>query len=120
MNGLIANTAYTYAVGEGPTGPWSETFTFTSPDFGPNASFGVSIYGDMGWLGSAQRPDRVNTGGVCAFVGSHVAECLATRLFYGLSLAADHTRDIMSPCNDLVACDETLHIICLNPCDCTL
>lgn len=95
MSGLIANTAYTYAVGEGPAGPWSDTFTFTSPDFGPNASFGVSVYGDMGWLGSAQRPDRVNTGGVYPFVVSHV---LATRLFMNSNFfCLLITREIVSP-----------------------
>ena len=57
MSGLAIDTAYAYSVGEGPAGPWSDVFTFTNKDSRPNASFAVSVYGDMGWLDSKQRPD---------------------------------------------------------------
>ena len=54
---MIHVRRYTYYVGEGPAGPWSEVFTFKNKDSGPNATFAVSMDGDMGWLDSTQRPD---------------------------------------------------------------
>jgi hypothetical protein len=61
MTGLTAGGAYSYVVGTAPT---TANFTFTAPNSDPTQPFGVAIYGDMGWLGSKQRPDHIPTGGL--------------------------------------------------------
>jgi predicted phosphodiesterase len=64
--GLVASTKYSYRVGDTATGSWSDVFAFTAADAADAVTypFGVSIYGDMGWLGSHERPVKVPVGGL--------------------------------------------------------
>lgn len=53
--GLQPEATYSYRVGDATAG-WSETFKFVAPPARQDASFGVAMFGDMGWLGSKERP----------------------------------------------------------------
>eukprot|EP00038_Savillea_parva_P018274 m.22861 g.22861 ORF g.22861 m.22861 type:complete len:487 (+) comp4035_c0_seq1:39-1499(+) len=68
LTGLSPASPYTYAVGSQespPNGTNAVTFSFIVPDSRPNRGpFSVSLFGDMGWLGSKQRPDLVPFGGL--------------------------------------------------------
>lgn len=61
MNGLAAGENYDYVVG---TAPNTASFTFKAPNSAPDQPFSVSVFGDMGWLGSKERPDLVPVGGL--------------------------------------------------------
>lgn len=66
LSGLEAGQVYYYRVGDSSADVWSQTFSFraapsTSAEFQP---FGVSVWGDMGWLGSTERPVKVAADGL--------------------------------------------------------
>ena len=63
MAPLAAATVYEYACGSDASG-WSPTFRFTTPSHDVEASFAVSIFGDMGFLGSAERPMIITISGL--------------------------------------------------------
>eukprot|EP00730_Choanoeca_flexa_P015560 TRINITY_DN7174_c0_g1_i1.p1 TRINITY_DN7174_c0_g1~~TRINITY_DN7174_c0_g1_i1.p1 ORF type:complete len:483 (+),score=102.42 TRINITY_DN7174_c0_g1_i1:1170-2618(+) len=54
---------YLYRVGN-EEGGWSSVFTTKAPITDPEHSFGVSVFGDMGWLGSKERPMVVTVAGL--------------------------------------------------------
>ena len=56
---LTANTKYYYQINGD-----SEIRSFKSAPLGNDAKFSVSIFGDMGWLGSKERPMKLDIGGL--------------------------------------------------------
>eukprot|EP01059_Diplonema_ambulator_P017833 TRINITY_DN29932_c0_g1_i1.p1 TRINITY_DN29932_c0_g1~~TRINITY_DN29932_c0_g1_i1.p1 ORF type:complete len:459 (+),score=168.54 TRINITY_DN29932_c0_g1_i1:46-1422(+) len=62
MVNLTPNTTYYYQVG---TDEKSAVYTFkTAPATSNFVPMSISIFGDMGWLGSAERPMRLDVGGL--------------------------------------------------------
>eukprot|EP00462_Mataza_sp_D1_P018158 CAMPEP_0175140596 /NCGR_PEP_ID=MMETSP0087-20121206/11606_1 /TAXON_ID=136419 /ORGANISM="Unknown Unknown, Strain D1" /LENGTH=484 /DNA_ID=CAMNT_0016423855 /DNA_START=42 /DNA_END=1496 /DNA_ORIENTATION=+ len=59
---LQAGTTYFYRIGD-PSAAWSQIFSFKGPN-GETNSFSVSIFGDMGYLGSKERPMVIAKGGL--------------------------------------------------------
>eukprot|EP01062_Namystynia_karyoxenos_P062540 TRINITY_DN5543_c0_g2_i1.p1 TRINITY_DN5543_c0_g2~~TRINITY_DN5543_c0_g2_i1.p1 ORF type:complete len:447 (+),score=165.48 TRINITY_DN5543_c0_g2_i1:86-1426(+) len=58
LTGLAEGQKYYYSVGDKKTR--SEVFSFrTAPVSNRNVTFSVSIFGDMGWLGSEERPMEI-------------------------------------------------------------
>lgn len=63
LTGLRPEAKYTYRVGSDGDA-WSDTFSFTSPPHRDDASFGIAMFGDMGWLGSQERPMVITLDGL--------------------------------------------------------
>eukprot|EP01062_Namystynia_karyoxenos_P037883 TRINITY_DN27551_c0_g1_i2.p1 TRINITY_DN27551_c0_g1~~TRINITY_DN27551_c0_g1_i2.p1 ORF type:complete len:471 (+),score=150.90 TRINITY_DN27551_c0_g1_i2:176-1414(+) len=63
ITGLRENAKYFYSVGDGTTR--SAVYSFrTAPVSDTNISFSVNIFGDMGYLGTAERPMSKIIGGI--------------------------------------------------------
>ena len=60
---LLPSTRYPYRVGDA-AGGWSPFKAFVSAPNSTSADFSVSIFGDMGWLGSDERPMAITTDGL--------------------------------------------------------
>eukprot|EP01060_Flectonema_neradi_P008244 TRINITY_DN158_c19_g1_i1.p1 TRINITY_DN158_c19_g1~~TRINITY_DN158_c19_g1_i1.p1 ORF type:complete len:476 (+),score=87.79 TRINITY_DN158_c19_g1_i1:70-1428(+) len=56
---LTANTKHYYQINGD-----SEIRSFKSAPVGTDATFSVSVFGDMGWLGSKERPMKLDIGGL--------------------------------------------------------
>lgn len=64
MNGLTSAAAYSYRIGNANTSDtWTAVYSFQAAP-GVDDSFSVSMYGDMGWLGSHERPMIVTVDGL--------------------------------------------------------
>jgi hypothetical protein len=61
--GLQSDTEYSYQVGD-ETGGFSEKFIFKTAPASNTASFGVNIFGDMGYLDSKVRPMVIKADGL--------------------------------------------------------
>eukprot|EP00039_Didymoeca_costata_P028336 m.20720 g.20720 ORF g.20720 m.20720 type:complete len:487 (-) comp6929_c0_seq1:115-1575(-) len=63
LTSLLPGREYDYKVGDTQDG-FSTTQSFMSPRNDTDFSFSVSVFGDMGWLGSEERPMKIAAGGL--------------------------------------------------------
>jgi hypothetical protein len=61
MTGLQSGKEFKYKVGDASNDQWSQAFEFRTLDDG---SFAFSVFGDMGYLGSVERPMEIKIGGL--------------------------------------------------------
>jgi hypothetical protein len=60
---LEPSTQYTYQCGDGVSA-WSEAWNFTTASHDIESPFSMSIFGDMGYLGSEERPMIISVAGL--------------------------------------------------------